>query len=88
MVKGSARLREEWLVPGVWRARETRRQAEYERRKAATQKATAVKTESEEALRRRMEDPQAKPPEKLARKDLLLISEQYRRKRKLLSLVR
>ena len=75
-------------MPGMWRALEARRQAEYERRKAATHKATAVKTENEEALRRRMEDPQAKPPEKLARKDLLLLHEQYRKKRKLMSLVR
>jgi hypothetical protein len=75
-------------VPGIWRTLEARRQTEYERRKAATRKATAVKTENEEALRRKMEDPQAKPPERLARKDLLLIAEKYRKKRKLLPLVR
>jgi hypothetical protein len=42
----------------------------------------------EEALRRRMESPREKPPERLSRKDLLLVAERFRKKRKLLSLVR
>jgi hypothetical protein len=75
-------------VPGILRNLEARRRAEYERRKIATQKATAVKAEGEEALRRKMEDPHAKPPEKLSRKEILLIAEKYRKKRKLLSLAR
>jgi hypothetical protein len=75
-------------VPGIWKAREARRRAEYERRKTATQKATAAKAENEEALRMRMEHPGAKPPERLTRKDLLLIAEKYRRKRRLPSFVR
>jgi hypothetical protein len=75
-------------MPGVWRQLEARRQAEYERRKVATQKATSIKAEDEEGLRLRMENPQKKPPERLTRKDKLLIAERYRKKRKLLSLVR
>jgi hypothetical protein len=76
-------------VPGIWRTLEARRQAEYERRKVATQKATAIKAEHEEALRKRMEHPQAKPPEKLTKKDLMLIAEKYRkRRRRLPSLAR
>ena len=70
-------------MPGVWRSREARRQAKYERRKTATQKAAAVKAEGEEMLRRKMEDPQAKPPERLTRKEMLLIAERYRKKRRL-----
>jgi hypothetical protein len=75
-------------VPGMWRHLEARRQAEYERRKAATQRATAVKAEAEEALKQKMENPRNKPPEKLSRKEMLLLAESYRKKRRLLSLVR
>jgi hypothetical protein len=75
-------------VPGIWRGLETRRQAEYERRKVATQKATAIRAEHEENLRRKMEDPQNRPPERLSKKEMLLIAEKYRKKRKRLSLAR
>jgi hypothetical protein len=75
-------------VPGIFRYLEARRQAEYERRKAATQKATAIKAEAEEILRQKMEDPRNKPPERLTRQEMLLLAERYRKKRKLLSLVR
>jgi hypothetical protein len=75
-------------VPGIWRSLETRRQAEYERRKAATQKATAIRAEHEENLRRKMEDPQNRPPERLSKKEMLLIAEKYRKKRTRLSLAR
>jgi hypothetical protein len=72
----------------MWRHLEARRQSEYDRRKAATQKATAIKAEAEEVLRRKMEDPRNKPPEKLTRREIQLLAERYRKKRKLLSLVR
>jgi len=75
-------------VPGMLSRLEARRQSEYERRKAATQKATAIKAADEEALRQKMEDPRKKPPEKLTRKEIMLLAERYRKKRKLLSLVR
>lgn len=75
-------------MPGIWKHLEARRQTEYERRKVATQKATAIRTEHEENLRRKMEDPQNRPPEKLSKKEMLLIAEKYRKKRKLLSLAR
>lgn len=75
-------------MPGIWRGLETRRQAEYERRKVATQKATAIRAEHEENLRRKMEDPQNRPPERLSKKEMLLIAEKYRKKRKRLSLAR
>ena len=75
-------------MPGMLSRLEARRQSEYERRKAATQKATAIKAADEEALRQKMEDPRKKPPEKLTRKEIMLLAERYRKKRKLLSLVR
>ncbi len=34
-----------------------------------------------------MEDPRAKPPERLTRQEMLLISEKYRKKRKILSVL-
>jgi hypothetical protein len=75
-------------VPGMLRHLEARRQAEYDRRKAATQKASAIKAEAEEILRQKMENPRNKPPERLTRQEKLLLAEKYRKKRKLLSLVR
>jgi hypothetical protein len=62
---------------------EARRRARYENRKVATQKAAAIKAEHEETLRRRMEDPKIKPPERLTKKEMLLLAESYRKKRKL-----
>jgi len=75
-------------MPGIWRNRAARRTAEYERRKTATQKATAIKMAAEEALRLKMEHPHETPPERLTKQDKLLIAETYRKKRKLLSLAR
>jgi hypothetical protein len=75
-------------VPGFLRDIEAKRRVKYERRKALAQKAAAVKAEAEETLRRKMESPQAKPPERLTRREMGLIAENYRRKRKLLSWAR
>jgi hypothetical protein len=79
---------EERNVPGFLTGIEAKRRVKYEGRKALAQKAAAVKAEAEEALRRKMESPQAKPPERLTRTEMRLIAEKYRRKRKLLSWAR
>jgi hypothetical protein len=75
-------------MPGILENLETKRRARYERRKVATQKAAAVKAEHEEALRLRMEDPRAKPPERLTKKEMLLLAEKFRKKRKLVPRLR
>ena len=66
----------------LWTDLEARRQERYERRKIATQKAAAVKAEAEEALRRKMEAGKAKPPEKLTRRELMLIAENHKTKKR------
>jgi hypothetical protein len=73
---------------GILSNLEARRRVRYERRKSATQKAAAVKAEHEETLRQKMEDPRAKPPERLTKKEMLLLAENYRKKRKLVPRMR
>jgi hypothetical protein len=68
-------------VAAVWRNLETMRWARYERRRAATEKAAAVKAESEESLRRKMEDGQTKPPMKLSRSEMQLIDSKHKKER-------
>ena len=67
---------------GLWRNIEARRQEGYERRKIATQKAAEVKADQEEALRRKMEAGKAKPPEKLTRRELMLVAENHKAKKR------
>jgi hypothetical protein len=66
---------------GLWRNVEARRQEGYERRKVATQKAAEVKAEEEEELRRRMEAGKAKPPQRLTRRELMLVAENHKAKK-------
>ena len=73
-------------MPGILSILEARRRTNYERRKAATQKAATIKADSEESLRQKMEHPQVKPPERLSRKEMLLIGKEYRKKRRRLLL--
>jgi hypothetical protein len=79
---------EERNVPGFLRVIEEKRRVKYEHRKALTQRAAAAKAEAEEALRRKMEHPGAKPPERLTRTEMRLLAEKYRPKRKLPSWAR
>jgi len=67
---------------GLWRTLEARRQEKYDRRKLATQKAAAAKDEQEEALRKRMEAGKAKPPERLTRRELMLVAENHKIKKR------
>jgi hypothetical protein len=69
-------------MPALWRNIEARRQEKYERRKIATQKAAAVKAEEEEALRSRMEAGKAKPPVRLTKRELMLIAENHKAKKR------
>jgi len=73
-------------VPGIFSILEARRRTNYERRKSATQKAATIKADSEESLRQKMEHAQVKPPERLSRKEMLLIGKEYRKKRRRLLL--
>ena len=66
----------------LWRNLEARRQEGYERRKIATQKAAEVKADEEEELRRKMEAGQAKPPQRLTRRELMLIAENHKAKKR------
>jgi hypothetical protein len=75
-------------VPGFLSSIEAKRKVKYEHRRALAQQAAAVKAEAEETLRRKMESPHAKPPERLTRQEMRLIAENYRRKKKLLSWAR
>jgi hypothetical protein len=68
-------------VAAVWRNLETMRWARYERRRAATEKAAAVKAESEESLRRKMEDGQSRAPAKLTRSEMQLIDKKHKKER-------
>jgi hypothetical protein len=71
---------------GLWRDLEARRQERYERRKIATQKAAEVKAGEEEELRRKMEAGKAKPPQRLTRRELMLVAENHKaRKRRLVT---
>ena len=71
---------------GLWKTLEARRQEKYERRKIATQKAAAAKAEEEEELRRKMEDRKGRPPVRLTRRELMLIAENHKtKKRKLVA---
>ena len=65
----------------LWRKLEARRQEGYERRKIATQKAAEAKAEEEEELRRRMEAGKAKPPQRLTRRELMLVAENHKAKK-------
>jgi hypothetical protein len=69
-------------VPAIWRNRETMRWARYERRKAATEAAAAVKAEGEETLKRRMEDPRTRPPTKLTRREMQLVDKKHKKERR------
>jgi hypothetical protein len=65
----------------LWRKLEARRQEGYERRKIATQKAAEAKAEEEEQLRRKMEAGKAKPPQRLTRRELMLVAENHKAKK-------
>jgi hypothetical protein len=65
----------------LWRKLEARRQEGYERRKMATQKAAEAKAEEEEELRRKMEAGKAKPPQRLTRRELMLVAENHKAKK-------
>ncbi len=74
------------MPAGLWKRLEARRQERYERRKIATQKAAAAKEEEEEELRRKMEAGKVRAPERLTRREMMLIAENHKvKKRKLLA---
>lgn len=65
---------------------EARKQERYERRKVATQKAAEVKAEEEEELREKMEAGKAKPPDRLTRRELMLVAVNHKaRERRLVT---
>jgi hypothetical protein len=71
---------------GLWRNLEARRQEKYDRRKLATQKAAEAKANEEEALRQRMEAGKSRAPVKLTRREMMLIAENHKvKKRKLMT---
>jgi hypothetical protein len=87
ILRRSARIERNRKMPvGLWRNLEARRQEKYERRKMATQKAAQAKADEEEALRTRMEAGKSRAPGRLTRRELMLIAENHKtKKRKLVT---